>query len=82
VFHLPEFPFNEVHAFLFALAAVILGVIFVCKLIRAEVSRRICDFCGARIPPNEHSHHVTVCALKLMLLREVVRSDQGTRGML
>lgn len=80
MFHLPEFPFNEIHAFLFASAAIILGVIFLFRMIKAEVCRRTCDLCGARVAPDEHSHHVTVCALKLMLLRETVRSDQETRG--
>jgi len=73
LFQLPEIPFNEVHAFLFAAAAVILGAIFLYRMIRAELCRRRCDFCGARVPPDEHSHHVTVCALKLMLLREYRR---------
>src|SRR5207245_6955710 len=40
-------PFNEVHAFLFAAAAVIFGAIFLYPMIRAEICRRKCDLCGA-----------------------------------
>ena len=70
MFDVPEIPFNELHALLFAAAALILGAAFLWRQIRAEICRRKCELCGARVPPDEHGHHVTVCALKQMLLRE------------
>jgi len=70
MFQLPVIPFNELHSFLFASAAIVLGAIFLYRLIKSEVLWRKCDLCGELVPPDEHSHHVTVCALKLMLLRE------------
>jgi hypothetical protein len=77
MFQLPDVPFNEYHSFIFASGAVILGAIFIGRLIKSEVCRRRCDLCGARVPPDEHAHHVTVCALKLMLVREIqLREEQ------
>jgi len=73
MFHLPEVPFNDLDSFLLASAVTILGVIFLFGRIRSEVCRRTCDFCGKRVLPHEHAHHVTVCALKVMLLRELRR---------
>jgi hypothetical protein len=73
MFHLPEIPFNELHTFLFASAAIILAVIFLYRLVRSEVCRRKCDLCGELLRPDEHAHHVTVCALKFLLLRELQR---------
>lgn len=73
MFHMPEIPFNEIHSVLFASAAVVLGAVFLCRVIRSEVCRRRCELCGERLRPDEYAHHVTVCALKLMLLRELRR---------
>ena len=72
MFHLPEIPFNELDAFLFASAAIVLGVVSLYRFVRSEVRSRTCDFCGVRIHPEEHAQHVTVCALKLMLRRELL----------
>jgi hypothetical protein len=68
LYKLPAIPFNELHSFLFAIAATILAIIFLYRLIRSEICRRRCDLCGERVRADEHGHHVTVCALKLMLL--------------
>jgi hypothetical protein len=72
MFPLPEI-FNRLDSFFLASASVILLVIFLFGRIRSEVCPRTCDFCRKRVPPDEHAHHVTVCALKAMLLRELRR---------
>jgi hypothetical protein len=72
MFRLPEI-LNRLDSFFLAIASVILLVIFLVGRIRSELCRRTCDFCGKRVLPDEHAHHVTVCALKAMLLRELRR---------
>ena len=73
MFQLPEIPFNELDSFLLASAVTILGAIFLYGRIRSEICPRTCDLCGRRVRPDEHAHHVTVCALKIMLRRELQR---------
>ncbi len=74
---LTEIPFNELHSLLFEITAFFLACIFAYRIIRSEICKRKCDLCGELVRPEEHSHHVTVCALKQMLLRENQTNDEA-----
>jgi hypothetical protein len=69
MFHLPEVPFNELHAFFYGSGALIFGLILLVRFIRSEVRPRKCVFCGEKIPADEHAHHLEICGLKMMLSR-------------
>jgi hypothetical protein len=65
---------HELTGFAIALGTAILAVLVVFDLIKKAAFKRPCAFCGEKISHDDQVHHANFCALRIMLLRELLRN--------